>query len=81
MFKVGDKVICIDDSDMHSNINTLVKGKIYTISHADTGYDDMSNRMPNITTIILKELDGLWYNHRFKKYNYRKEKLQRICLK
>ena len=70
MYKVGDKVICVNDIEGIGF--DLIKGNIYTICFA-THFDDC---------ISLEEIDGIWSISRFKPYNYRKEKLKKIlCLK
>jgi hypothetical protein len=57
-------VICIDDN--HGRWNELIIGKIYEIESEDE------------TLYHLKNVSGGIYKYRFKEYNYRNQKLNRI---
>ena len=63
--KVGDKVVCVDDVDSIVYFK-LCKNDIFTIKWS--GYD----------TVSLEETGGIWSITRFKSYDYRKEKLEKI---
>ena len=70
MFKVGDKVVCFDAEGINIYGELIKIGGVYTIH--SFRYD---------TLLVLEKIEGIWNIDRFKKYNYRKEKLQRICSK
>jgi len=68
MFKVGDKVVCIDNL---RNEQTLSVGKIYTIDGSSEKYGSVFVRIGFQT----------YYQHRFIHLKeYRKQKLNKICL-
>lgn len=56
-FKVGDKVICIDDE---LSENCLEYGKEYTVEDVEEGEIQQTN------TIILKNVSLSWHKFRFK---------------
>ena len=71
MFKVGDKVICIDNTDREDE---LVIDGVYTVSYTSFA------RITGGHLVQLKECVDMtsFFEARFKPYNYRKEKLEKI---
>ena len=69
MFKVGDRIVCINNE----RCTNLSVGKIYTI-RLDSGSDDMVCVDNNFLS------NSNYYNHRFISLKeYRKRKLNKIC--
>lgn len=73
MFKVGDKVVCIDDSPSPMNPKLLHKYEIYNVDRILSEY------------AISILLDGQKYALNNKRFisllDYRKNKIHRICSK
>jgi hypothetical protein len=81
MFKIGEKVVCIDDSKgRYTGKITLVKGEIYTVI-----------KLTNVEEggVLLKEIEPMkndynsyhyYSNHRFRKidYSFSEELLEKI---
>ena len=66
MFKVGDKVVCIDDENYYE----LILYKTYTI------------KIKMLNSVVLEEFNDLIYNNRFILLTeYRKQKIKKICLR
>ena len=78
MFKIGDKVVIIDDFDFYHKYN-IFKDKIYEI-------ENVYYESNNISFIVFKNLDNIHINqinyHKFINLKeYRKQKLKNICSK
>jgi len=86
MFKVGDKVICVNTQlneeskyksilSINGKITTLTIGKQYTVR------PEKSNRYE---TVVIDDVGNIesFYNYRFVSIpEYRKLKIEKICLK
>jgi len=74
-FKIGDKVVCIDNSG--KTINSLKKGDIYTISNYVPYIDKYDEIVENVH--LYEQPGGRYYPDRFMKLSeYRKNKLLEI---
>jgi hypothetical protein len=73
MFRIGEKVICVDDGINKAISACLVLNKIYTISKVS--YSD--------NTCKIEEKQFIRFSrNRFKSLNQiRKEKIEKICLR
>ena len=80
MFKIGDKVVCINDKGVNKTDNPfssnlkleVIKNDTYTIKSIYTTYDTCR--------VELYELMELYYADRFISLKeYRKQKLNRLC--
>ena len=74
-FKIGDKVVCIDNSG--KTINSLKKGEIYTIFNYAPYIDKYDEIVENVH--LYEQPGGRYYPDRFMKLSeYRKKKLLEI---
>ena len=71
MFEVGDKIVCIDDSDTSGHLRLY---GVYTI-------DVFTPKMKNIITLKGREFEFYNINRFVSLSEYRKIKLKKICLK
>lgn len=75
MFKVGDKIVCVDTLGTNRMYSTLTLGKTYTIVRT---FNDMNF----ITIISNRGAESRYWTKRFMLLTeYRKLKLDRICSK
>lgn len=73
MFKVGDKVVCIDISNLSNEFKNININEIYTIEYIDE-LDYMDSNYLSLKNIYFKYL-----SHRFKLLlEVRKEKIKNI---
>jgi len=76
MFKTGDIVVCIDDSDDTNSFEpykNLKKYSTYTVEKCGNYY--------NCISVLLNDIEGSFRETRFLSLNeYRKLKLEKICL-
>ena len=73
MFKVGDKIVCINSDCYYKDLKL---NKIYTVFeyHPNNDYSG--------PTIQLYNMNNIYYCHRFKTMTQiRKEKIEKICLR
>ena len=70
MFKVGEKIICIDDKSYY---NDLTLHKVYIVSEC-RGIHKLNQ------SVGLHNMGNIYYSHRFKSVSQsRKEKIKKIC--
>jgi len=80
MFKVGDRIVCINingNSGNETKIRYLSIGKTYVVLKSGTVYD-----MTCVTDDRGTDIFSYFYSRRFLLLKeYRKQKIQRLCLK
>jgi len=74
MFKVGDKVVCINDGDLYKELKI---NKIYIIKRIDKSEVSFIS-----DTFLLENMSSSYYSYRFKLlFDFRKQKIKKICSK
>lgn len=79
MFKPGDQVICVDDSNQNDFSEKIVKGVVYTITRLCEGYTSMEIDCGKIVDCcelvgyhpvsLRYGIELVWELYRFRRYN------------
>ena len=73
MFKVGDKVVCVNINNIDDNANFLVKYNIYIIT-------TIINNLVGVKNIKIKNRIRIYSHNRFISLTkFRKIKIKKIC--